>query len=420
VRVLIVLGLCLAGGKGFADIAAIHAGALPQETAVLAALDDARQLEPYSRFFATQWNFPVTKDEVTARLGKDLGFLRNASNEHADNTELLLLTGLVARYAYNVDVEHSFETAMDAFEKAEKITPSDVRAPWFRSTLQCQTNQAQAGAEGFLAIEKAHDWQQLPAAFWDDYLECATITNMPAHGLRAVDHLKELHAPQSERRDSLADIAAKRFDQVDLNKQYDPRDVWTAQEQGNDLDLTSTACGVQLRAHGDWTVDQIALSKGICVAIFSTGPYKATTRQLKPSVMLMVQQPKHGESLEKYAVGMMKDGSLDVSGSIACPVAPCFVFKASQGGMYGKDGEGKGRLVAFERDEPPYPGLALEGPHQSPKADANAGAQYFRPNQVQKRMAGKLYYIVLLDVASSIEEPGLADFEFFLKHLVVE
>jgi hypothetical protein len=420
VRVLIVLGLCLAGSRGFADIAAIHAGALPQETAVLAALDDARQLEPYSSFFAAQWNFPVTKDEVSARLGKDLGFLRAASNEHPDNGELLLLTGLVARYAYNVDVEHSLDTAMDAFEKAEKITPSDVRAPWFRSTLQCQTLEPVDGAKGFLTIEKAHDWQQLPAAFWDDYLECAMVTNMPAHALRASDHLKELHAPESHRRDSLAQMAAKRFDQVDLTKQYDPRAVWTSEKSGDDADFTSTACGVRVHAHEDWTVDQIGLNRGVCVVIFSTGPYQATTRQLKPSVMLMVGPPKGGESLEEFAVRMIKRGSLDVSGRIACPLTPCLIFKANQGGMYGKDGEGKGRLVAFERDEPPYPGLALEAPHQMPKADEKAGAQYYRPGQTKQRIAGKLYYVVLLDTASSIEQPALKDFDFFLKNLVVE
>jgi hypothetical protein len=420
VRVLIALGLCLAANRGFADIAAIHADALPQETAVLAALDDARQLEPYSRAFSAQWDFPVAKDEVAARLGKDLGFLRAASNEHADNAELLLFTGLVARYAYNVDVERSFDTAMDAFERAGKIAPSDVRAPWFRSTLQCQTNETQTGAEGFLAIEKSHDWRQLPAAFWDDYLECATVTNMPAHALRASDHLKELHAPESHRRDSLAEMAAKRFDQIDLTKQYDPRAVWTSEKIGNDADFTSTPCGVRVRAHEDWTVDQIGLNRGACVVIFSTGPYQATTRQLKPSVMLMAAPPKRDESLEEFAVRLIKDGSLDVSGRIACPVTPCLIFKANQGGMYGKDGEGKGRLVAFERDEPPFPGLLLEAPHQSPKPDAGAGVQYYRPNQTKKRIAGKLYYIVLLDVASSIEQPGLADFEFFLKNLTVE
>jgi hypothetical protein len=84
-----------------ADLAAINPKALPQETAVLAALDDARQLEPYSRSFTTdsQWNFPFAKEEVAARLGKDLGFLQLALKKHPGNAELLLLTGLVVHYA---------------------------------------------------------------------------------------------------------------------------------------------------------------------------------------------------------------------------------------------------------------------------------------------------------------------------------
>ena len=57
-----------------ADVAAIHASALPQETAVLAALDDARQLEPYSHSWTNNWKYPVAKEDVSARLGKDLGF----------------------------------------------------------------------------------------------------------------------------------------------------------------------------------------------------------------------------------------------------------------------------------------------------------------------------------------------------------
>ena len=42
----------------FADIAAIRANALPQETAVLSALDDAKQLEPYSWSWTMNWDYP--------------------------------------------------------------------------------------------------------------------------------------------------------------------------------------------------------------------------------------------------------------------------------------------------------------------------------------------------------------------------
>ena len=176
----------------FADIAAIKAAALPQETAVLAALDDAQQLEPYCHSWAPDWRYSIQKDEVVTRLGKDLGFLRIALKNHPDNVELLLLTGLVASYAYNLDLDGSHDLAMDSLEKAAKLIPSDIRAPWFRARLQCQTNEVKAGAGGFLAIESGHAWDALPAAFWYDYSDCATIANLPEHALRAVDHLKRL------------------------------------------------------------------------------------------------------------------------------------------------------------------------------------------------------------------------------------
>jgi hypothetical protein len=196
--------------QAHADVAAIHEDRLPQETAVLAALDDARQLEPFCRFWSNNWQFPISKEDVATRLSKDLGFLTIALKSHHENAELLLLTGLVARYAYNLDIPGSYDKAISALGQTEKLTPSDVRAPWFRATLQCQTDESKAGADEFLALEGTHAWEQLPEAFWDDYMECAYIVNMPAHLLRAAAHLEKLHSSTSERRTFLADFTRKR------------------------------------------------------------------------------------------------------------------------------------------------------------------------------------------------------------------
>ena len=177
-----------------ADAAAIHADQLPQQTAVLAALDDAKKLDPYCRRWSGDWQYPAKKDEVTARLTKDLGFLVPAMKSHPRNVELALLTGLVARYAYNLDVPDTHETAMWALGEAEKLAPGDIRAGWFRATLKCQTLESMEGADTFLAIESGHQWNQLPTAFWEDYVDCATVTNMPEHALRAMGYLKRLNA----------------------------------------------------------------------------------------------------------------------------------------------------------------------------------------------------------------------------------
>jgi hypothetical protein len=406
-----------------ADVAAIRASALPQETAVLAALDDARQLEPYSAVWTAdpQWHFPVTKANVAARLGKDLGFLTIAAKNHPDNAELLLLTGLVARYAYNLDVDGSYDAAMNMLDQAEKLAPGDFRAPWFRATLKCQTTEPDKGAVDFLAIEAGHTWDQLPVAFWDDYMECALLTGMPAHALRAISYTEKLHAPETTgRRASIIDIIRKRFDAYDPKKQYEPKEVWSIENIGDNTVFTGSLCGVRLRTHGNWEAENLALSNGSCVANFGTGPYKGTVHDLHPEILVLVQQPKDGESLEEYAKKFQKDGTFDPDPALHCPVAHCIALKGVQPGMYKKDGDGHGRMVFFERDEPEYPGLIFESPLDLPKSDGSSGVTYYRPDKIQERIPGKLYYLVLLDTAASIEEPAIKDFDFFLQNLTVE
>jgi hypothetical protein len=407
-----------------ADAAAIHADRLPQETAVLAALDDATLLEPYSHSWTLKWQYPVAKDEVATRLGKDLGFLTIALKSHPDNAELLLLTGLVARYAYNLDVDGSYDRALGALGQAEKLAPADLRSGWFRATLLCQTMQPKAGVEEFLSIESSHAWDKLPVAFWDDYMECASVTSMPSHELRAADHLEKLHAPDSEMRAFLVKTAHSRFDPFDPKKQYEPKELWAGANAGESPDFTSTTCGVRLRAKGNWEINQIGLAKGGgCIAYFSTGPYKATTRKLSPSILLLIQQPIENESLEDFSKKYLKyedNGKFESLAPSRCPAAACIAMKAVQPGMYKKDGDGHGRVVVFERDQPEFPGLTFESPLQIPKADGGEGAKFYRPNQIQQRIPGKLYYLVMLDTAASIEEPAVKDFDYFLQNLIVE
>jgi hypothetical protein len=410
----------LAAPRANADIAAIQQGALPQETAVLAAYDDAGKLEAYSRSWTNDWKYPVSKAEVAARLGKALDFLSAAAKNHPDNAELLLLTGLVAHYAYNVDVPQSYDKAMAALDAAQKLAGADIRAGWFHASILCQLSQPKAGADAMLAIEAGHGWNQLPAGFWDDYMECATVTNMPAHVLRAASYLEKLHARDSWMRTFLANGAAKRFDRFDRNRNYEPKEVWRGAQSGDNTEFTSTTCGVRFLAYGDWSVNQIAVTKGTCVAYFSTGPYKAKRGALRPSILVMVKEPDRDQTLEDFAVKFTQDGTFSAYTPTRCPADKCLAKSGIQTGMYKENGDGHGRILMFERDQPEFPGLLFEAPSMPPQAEEGKGTQYFRPSQIQERIPGKLYYVVLLDTAASIEEPAMKDFDFFLANLVVE
>ncbi len=417
---LCTLLLAFFASRAFADLAAIHRDALPQDEAVLAAFDDAQQLEPYTSSWYPTWTFPVSKKEAAKRLGKDLDTLDNAAKSHPENVELQLLTSLVARYAYNVDVPNSPSAVAAAFKQVHALAPNDVRGQWFHASFMCQTNQTFAGAQEFLSIESAPEANKLPPAFWDDYIECATVTNMPAHALRAVARIESVHAPVTTRRTQLEQIDRNRFISFDGTAKLEAKDVWYGSNTGANTEFTSTLCGVRLAAHGDWKINQLGWDNGSCIGYFSTGPYKATEHILSPSILVLVQQPKPGETLQIYLQKFLKKGTFVPYTPSTCPAAACLAMKGIQSGTYGADGDGHPRIIAFERDQPEFPGLIFEAPQAPPTSSAASGPNIFRPAQTRQRIPGKLFYIVLLDTAASIEEPAMKDFDFFLKNLEVE
>ena len=161
----------------------------------MSAYDDAKQLEAYSSSWSMKWRYVIPKDEVAARLSKDLAFLNASLKEHPRNVELLLLAGLVAHYAYNVDVPETYGTTLEVLKEATALAPSDMRGSWFHASFVCQTNEPGPGANEFLSIEAGHTWDQLSIGSWRNYMECMHVVSMPMHVLRAGKYLDRLHAP---------------------------------------------------------------------------------------------------------------------------------------------------------------------------------------------------------------------------------
>jgi hypothetical protein len=402
------------------DLAAIQSERLPQTASVLSAFDDAQQLEPYTDHWSSNWDYPVAKQTVANRLGMYLGILKAAVKEHPDNEELLLLTALVAHYAYNVDADNAQDLVLQSLIEAAKLRPSDIRPEWFRADFLCQTDDPVPGANAFLALEATHQRQDLPAGFWDDYLACALVTNMPAHVLRAADNLAEIHAASNHLRTSYTNLARERFVSVDPSKTYDAKQAWYSTPAGSDWDFTSTACGLRFRVRANWRTDRLEVQEGVCAVVFSTGPYKAQSGPLSPEIFIIVRRPEDQETLADFLRRFTQKGTFKSATPLHCPSTACLAMNGFQPGVYGKDGDSLPRVVALEQDQPQYPGLLFESPEGPPTSPSTSGVQYFRPDQTLQRMPGKLYYLIGLDTASSIEPQAVRDFEFFLQHVQVE
>jgi hypothetical protein len=402
-----------------ADIAAIQADKLPQDPALLEALDDAREMEPYSHVWWPEWSFPISKQDVAKHLGKDLGTLVHALKKHPENEELAVLAALVGRYAYNVDVKGSGDVTVSALGQAETLDPTDVRVPWFGATFMCETLQPSKGENEFLSLEASHPWDRFSPAFWIDYMECVYHTHMYVHVLRAEDHLEKLHGAATPLSNTYLKGARKHIVPFDP-KNYDPSKIWQGYAEGSNTSITSTTCGLRLEVSKDWKIDALDMVDGSCVASFSTGPYKTVKGSLGPEIFVLIQQPLENETLDEFAKKFLKKGTFELSTLARCPANRCVALKGDQPGMYGENGDGHPWVVVFERDEPAFPGLIFEAPSDNPTPDKPGPFTMHDPTEILQRIPGKLYYVVVLDAAASVEESAMKDFNFFLKNLTVE
>jgi tetratricopeptide (TPR) repeat protein len=402
-----------------ASLKDIRADKLPQGESVQKAYAEAATVEEFAKTWSANWRYETSKDTVVSQLKESLGKLEEAVRSAPDNPELLLLTGLVAHYAYNVDVEGAYEVAVSSFQKAHILAPDDYRAEWFLGIHQCQANRVKEGMNALSAIESRLAWDHLPPTFWDDYMSCATVANMPAHVLRAGDHLSKLKASPSQDRDFLMEINRKRFQTPDLSATYSSKEVWETKKEDSLWVFNSDMCGFSFSPVGEWKLVRLDVQKGQCVVQIRSGPHHGKAGDVFPNLLVIARQAKPGETLADFMKTFMKYPSPQSLAVSHCPSDKCLAYEAVIAKAYGPEGNGHAVMTVFKRDAPEFPGLSFEEP-APPEPTQTGKVQYFRPNQRMRRLDGTLYYLVMLDTADSVLDDAKRDYDTLLKSLQAE
>jgi hypothetical protein len=416
---LMVLCVLLIGQQCSAQLREIDKTKLPPDAA--AAYAKVLPYEQYVQSWSAKWNYDVPRKDVVSALNSALKQLTASAKAASDNHELQVLTGLVAHFAYNLDVKDSHDSSVHFLQLAAQSDSSDIRSSWFLGALQCQTMELEQGMKRLLAIEGASDWQQLPVDFWDDYVACSEITLMPAHGLRAIDHAIQLGASPASM-NTVLDIESKRFKPSDAASAYPAKDAWEAENQGDDVTFTTRLCGVSFTAHGNWNSKIPDVQHGTCTAIFTPQEYPAKHGKSSPSVMLLARPAKDGEVLSEFVAGFLQGRYAVAKPTMLayCPSTHCLSYEIVTDEMYQSEGGGHLLTVAFERDAPKYDGLIFERPMSPPKTGDSKDPVYYHPDEVFHRLPGKMYYFVILDSNASIFALASKDFDFFLHSLRAE
>lgn len=415
-RKLIIFLFLSAGLASAASLKDIRTSSLPDDSAVKAALLDAQQMEPWVRAYSPSWNAPVTKEEAVARLAMDMHAVEVARAKHPESEEIALLSGLIASYAFNLDVKDSWVVAPDALDAAIKISPNDLRGKWFLAAHNCQTGKFLIdGMTGMLEVEAANH-EVLPASFWIDYIACATETLMPAHAFHAASYL---HG--TDLKDPLVDaVMGKMKGTASPQTEYKPEELWSSFPTEGGTFYRSYACGISFTAPSEWKPQFYPIAHGVCAVVLEMPPFKGVDGAWVPNVAIVAHAESASDMFADYAENLEGKRGVKVGNpqlKALCPVANCRTSDIFDRSLYPSEGGAHAWLLQLDRAQPPVSGIALEpGPRRFSTADSGN----HRPPNYLARFPGNIYYSILLDSAVSILPQANPMFTDFVKTIRVD
>jgi hypothetical protein len=412
--------VCLHPTSASSQVHQIVPAKLPQNAAVQHVYNDLLPIDQYARTYEAIWRYPVPKRDMVTHFTQALHTLQKAQQQDPDNAELRLFTGLVAHLSYNLGIDEAYDAAL---ELLQPTTKEDFRTSWFYGIHQCQAVDPVVGMQQFLKVEASTP--TLPGAFWQDYANCATTTNMPIHAIRAYDTAKKTaDAPPLD--EQTEQSARKRSKPGDPAASYPAKLVWSSDQVPGATHYTSNVCGVSFTIRQNSHVTPSDVAKGTCTVSIDTEPYPSRYGPSSGSILMITQTARPNETfeaftqriLDAFSKGILKDSrsaSPTVLTGVQCPVATCVSYEIISNKQYQAEGGAHLLAVFFQSEQPAYPGLKFETPQPRPSPQA-----FFRPEDVPQRFPGTLYHFIALDANQDIYTRSRADFDQFLKSLAVD
>lgn len=414
-----IILLLAAASAAQASLAEIRMDRIPgQETAQL--LDDVRVLEEVAENWSPEWRYGLPKEEAVSQAKRALAKIDEllATTKGAPAGELLLLKGLTAHYAYNLDLQDKFSVAVDALGEARKALPADCRPLWFLGNHYAKG--ADAGKGMPLLKQAAQECgERLPRSFWEDYAYAAVLAAMPATGTYALDQVKARNGGViTEKMKAVEEGVTRRLARPVPGKKYKPDDIWQSDPGHGMTRLVNYMYGLMVTLPGDWRISPFGVrdgSSGIAIKL----PRKVKGVPVLEAAVFVL--PASSEDTPENALRnfLAAAGTKRSYHSAAAPD-----FPAGDKFLWLESRQKKGsRILAgvLRRPQPAYPGLVLESPHNvAAAAEDEAAPHYYVPVRQFTRLPGDLDYLVMVEGAPAAFENGRADLELLLRNLVME
>ena len=363
------------------------------------------------------WSAQIPKTTVVENLASLYTELQKVASKNVE-TELLL--GDIAHYLYNLETEEYYQKAIDHYQLAQALAPTDYRVYWFlanhyalsaKQTLSIQIYQT---ALQYLPKPSPH------SLFWADYSVACANAEMYGASAYAARQTSKLQGQESYVEGQISAIIKSTLKSPPADSTINAKDMWSfSGKQDDHLTFTNWVLGTRITVDSTWNLDLGAFSNHVAHMTFT--PNKATAKngqKIGYSILILANEPKVNESLQQYMdrfTGKYKNrrpANLTV-GSFKNIIS----YEIKDPEMYQQIGGGHMYAIAFESTGPDFPGMALEAPVEIPKkGEKGKGVRYYKTNRHFSRLTGSLYYFILLDSCEFIHDESFTVFKDFLKN----
>lgn len=393
-----------------ADVLYLDTAYLPKTEQFKTDFDYLRLNRAYVRHWSPNWTFPVERRELIARL---LMMHAGYGAISPKNTEMELFLGDIAHYLYNLKQDAYGDSAVMHYKAALLSDPADYRIYWFWGSHQAQSTQTDASVASFLQAEKMEP-QQKPADFWLACTEAVTYAGMRAHARYAL-----IQASAAKGQDTAEDAGILQ-DLIERNQRTAKRDssytngeLW-GRISGNPPVYLSRALGIKLVLDSAWVLSCSGYEKGHADAqIFPSKLLGKSGVLHEYHINLLMKVASDTDKLEAFVTDLL---------ALSPPAERRFFSKKYAGvkayemrdSLASSAGKASHKwMVVFERNIPPYPGLALEAPSSLPGKEGELN--YYRLNNELERFPNRLFYAFLFDSPEDSYVPAFRAFKQLLE-----
>lgn len=382
---------------------------------------DIAKLEPMMENWGPTWSYNVPKEDIEKKLIAYYQELDNYASQYPDNPELALFKGLVAHYAYNLDLNEYYQLAVNSFQQAAAIDPTDYRVNWYWGVHLVKSNVIKEGMEKLLSVINTENHSELSFSFWEDFAYCSLIASMPSHVLLGVERAKQTKTKKSkEIINYLAQYATDRLKEPPQDQPLEPEQIWTGFQDTDTINYRNRMFGLSLQVPAGWPTRTTGYQNNSAAIFIKPPNKKGLAGSVSSTVLCLAHQAQPGESIADFTSKILdpRYSFEEVQSSLDWDGVKAYQGKADD--LYLSEGGAYNYVLAFSRKAPVQPGILLEFPVAVNKSDAETGVSYYQSQAEYHRLPGEIYYLLVLDTTGSVFSESKEEFDLILRNLIVE